>query len=83
VYELLELDRGLTDAIRRNDSIGFAAAARARPGFMSLTQSAIQLAAKGITTLSEAIGVTSGLEQGDDPLLADALAEQTLKQERA
>ena len=83
VYELLELDRGLTDAIRRNDSIGFAAAARARPGFMSLTQSAIQLAAKGITTLGEAISVTSGMEQGDDPLLADALAEQALKQERA
>ncbi len=83
VYELLELDRGLTDFIRRNDSIGFAAAARLRPGFISLTQSAIQLAAQGGTTLSEAIGVTSGVEQNDDPLLTDALIEQSLKQERA
>jgi len=88
VYELLELDRGLTDYIRRNDSIGFAAAARVRPGFISLTQSAIQLATQGITTLSEAIGVTSGVEQEDDPLLSDALAEesraeQANKQERA
>jgi MSHA biogenesis protein MshE len=83
VYELLELDRGLTDAIRRNDSIAFAAAARSRPGFISLTQSAIQLAAQGITTISEAIGVTSGVEESDDPLLADALTEQHLRQERA
>ncbi|HEX2586562.1 MAG TPA: ATPase, T2SS/T4P/T4SS family [Steroidobacteraceae bacterium] len=88
VYELLELDRGLTDYIRRNDSIGFAAAARTRPSFISLTQSAIQLATQGITTLGEAIGVTSGVEQEEDPLLSDALAEQSRaeqaqKQERA
>lgn len=83
VYELLELDRGLTDLIRRNDSIGFANAARIRPGFISLTQSAIDLAQRGITTLSEAIGVTSGVEQGEDPLIADALQEQSLRQERA
>jgi len=83
VYELLELDRGLTDLISRNDSIGFAAAARARPGFMSLTQGAIHLAAQGTTTISEAIGVTSGLEQGDDLLLTDALTERNLQQERA
>ena len=83
VYELLEMDRGLTDAIRCNDSIAFAAAARSRPGFVSLTQNAIQLAAQGITTISEAIGVTSGVEESDDPLLADALTEQRLQQERA
>ena len=62
IYELLEIDRPLADAISRNDLIGFASAARARPGYVSLTQSALELAAKGVTTLAEVIGVTSGLD---------------------
>jgi MSHA biogenesis protein MshE len=63
IYELLEIDRPQADAIRRNDLIAFAAAARARPGYTSLTHSALDLAAKGVTTLAEVIGVTSGLDE--------------------
>src|SRR6185312_2003787 len=36
VYELLEIDRGLADAIRRGDSAAFGAGAQARPGYVSL-----------------------------------------------
>jgi MSHA biogenesis protein MshE len=81
VYELLEIDRGLADAIRRGDSAGFADGARSRPGYVSLAQGALQLATQGLTSLAEAIAVTSGLEEADepgvagDPLVADALAE--------
>jgi MSHA biogenesis protein MshE len=64
IYELLEIDRPLADAIRRNDLIGFASAARAAPGYVSLTQSALELAAVGATSLAEVIGVTSGLDEG-------------------
>jgi MSHA biogenesis protein MshE len=87
VYELLEIDRGLADAIRRNDAVAFGNDARARPTYVSLAQGALQLAARGVTSLSEAIGVTSGLEEADrtpatrvapDAMLADALAGEAL-----
>jgi MSHA biogenesis protein MshE len=78
VYELLEIDRGLADAIRRGDGIAFGEAARNRPGYVSLADSAVQLAASGVTSLAEAIAVTSGLEESDDPLVAEALAAEAL-----
>jgi MSHA biogenesis protein MshE len=81
VYELLEIDRGLADAIRRGDSIAFGEAARNRPGYVSLAESALQLAASGVTSLAEAIAVTSGLEESEDPLVAEALAAESLAAE--
>jgi MSHA biogenesis protein MshE len=65
IYELIEVDRRLADAIRRADPQGFADAARAQAGYTTLTRSAIDMAAAGKTTLSEVIATTSGL---DDPL---------------
>jgi hypothetical protein len=35
---------------------------------MSLADSALELAAQGVTSLAEAIAVTSGLEEADDPI---------------
>jgi MSHA biogenesis protein MshE len=82
IYELLEIDRTQADTIRRNDLIAFASAARARPGYTSLTQSALDLAAKGITTLAEVIGVTSGLDEGSSatqvPRADDELSDAIL-----
>ena len=65
IYELIEVDRLLADAIRRADPQGFADAARAQNGYTTLTRSAIDMAATGKTTLTEVIATTSGL---DDPL---------------
>jgi MSHA biogenesis protein MshE len=65
IYELIEVDRSLADAIRRADPQGFADSARAQVGYTSLTRSAIDMAAGGKTTLAEVIATTSGL---DDPL---------------
>ena len=65
IYELIEVDRALADAIRRADPQGFADAARAQVGYTTLTRSAIDMAAAGKTTLAEVIATTSGL---DDPL---------------
>jgi MSHA biogenesis protein MshE len=73
VYELLELDRGLGDAIRRGDLTGFADAVRSRPGYVSLGRSALALAAKGVTSLAEVIAVTSGIDEAPSELLQDAL----------
>ncbi len=65
IYELIEVDRSLADAIGRGDSQGFSAAARAQNGYTTLTRSAIDMAAGGKTTLAEVIATTSGL---DDPI---------------
>ena len=63
VYELLDIDRRLADAVRRGDLEGFARAARSHEGYVPLAQGAIDLALQGITSLSEAMAVGSGLEE--------------------
>jgi MSHA biogenesis protein MshE len=81
VYELLEIDRGLADAIRRGDATAFGDAARARPGYMSLADAALELASQGVTSLAEAMAVTSGLEEADEPVVADSLTVDVLAAE--
>ncbi|HEY6923945.1 MAG TPA: GspE/PulE family protein, partial [Steroidobacteraceae bacterium] len=66
IYELLEVDRTLADAIRRGDLQELDAAARSRPNFSSLTDSAFGLAARGLTTLAEVMSIASGLEEEED-----------------
>jgi len=66
VYELLEIDRTLADAIRRGDLRALDEVAHSRPDYVSLTQSALELAMRGVTTLAEAIAATSGLEEEED-----------------
>jgi len=66
VYELLEIDRTLAEAIRTGDLKALDEAAHSRPDYVSLTQSALELAARGVTTLAEAVAATSGLEEEED-----------------
>jgi MSHA biogenesis protein MshE len=68
VYELLELNREQADAVRRNDLVAFARITAARRDYKSLTQSAIELAGRGVTTLIEAMASVSGID--------DSAAEQ-------
>jgi MSHA biogenesis protein MshE len=63
VYELLEFDRGLADAVRCGDLDRFANAARASAEYVPLAQGAIDLALAGTTSLAEAMAVGSGLEE--------------------
>jgi MSHA biogenesis protein MshE len=67
VYELLEIDRPLADAIRRGDVETFARAARHKASYVPLAQSAIDLALQGHTSIAEAMAVGSGLEEFVDP----------------
>jgi MSHA biogenesis protein MshE len=77
VYELLEIDAALGDAIRRGNVHDIEQTVRSRPGYVSLAQSALELASKGVTSLSEAIGVASGMEEAaDDSLLEEALTAE-------
>jgi MSHA biogenesis protein MshE len=79
VYEMLEIDRTLTDAILRGDLGRLEEVARARTGFVSLARSALDLALRGVTSVSEALGVITGADVDEasvrpaDPLLQEAL----------
>jgi MSHA biogenesis protein MshE len=66
VYELLEIDRPLADAVGRGDLDGFARAARSSAGYLPLAQGAIDYALAGITSLAEAMAVGGGLEELTD-----------------
>jgi MSHA biogenesis protein MshE len=65
IYELLEIDRPLADAIRRSDSMEFANLVRQRAGFTTLADAALDLVASGVTSVAEAISVTSGLDDSE------------------
>jgi len=82
VYEILEIDRTLADAVRRGDLEGFASAARTREGYVPLAQGAIDFALAGITSLGEAMAVGSGLEElvEVDGALAEPTVEALLEQ---
>jgi len=76
VYELLELDRELSDAIRRNDSLGFAEIVRKRDNFTTLSDAALELVATGVTSVAEAIAITSGLDENEPDVPQPKLASQ-------
>jgi MSHA biogenesis protein MshE len=91
IYEMLEMDRQLADAVRRGNAIEFSELARKREGFTTLADAALDLVANGTTSVSEAMSITSGLDESEpevqqveqvsqddiDSLLKDALAEGT------
>ncbi|MBC3621031.1 GspE/PulE family protein [Vibrio metschnikovii] len=67
VFEMLELEAHMMDALRTNDAVGFAEAARASAGYKPLLASAMDLALQGIVSLDEVMalgeGDISGLNQ--------------------
>ncbi|MEH6649055.1 MAG: GspE/PulE family protein [Motiliproteus sp.] len=63
IFELLELDDAMTDALRIGDTASFAHAARHSSGFKTLAQSALEYASKGLTTLEEVFRVTEQMEE--------------------
>jgi MSHA biogenesis protein MshE len=89
IYEMLEIDRPMADAIRRGDAMEFAEAVRRHDNFVTLADAALELVAAGTTSIAEAIAVTSGLDENEvdvpqaktvsqsdaDSLLQDALSE--------
>lgn len=74
VYELLEMDRPLSDALRREDMSGFAALARNQKGYRPLSLCALDYAAKGITSLEEVLRLAGEVEDlPDDMALLEAI----------
>lgn len=62
VFELLELNSKMCDALRDNDVRGFNDAAHAHPHFKPLSAVALDYAMQGITTLEEVVRVSALVE---------------------
>lgn len=63
VYELLEPTEDMRQALRRGDAQAFVTAAREARHYKPLVASALELAARGITTIAEAERVAGEIEQ--------------------
>jgi MSHA biogenesis protein MshE len=63
VYELLEMDDQLTDALRRMDTSTFSRLARAQKGYRPLHRCALDYAIGGITSLAEVMRLAGGLDE--------------------
>ncbi|MEK7697146.1 MAG: GspE/PulE family protein [Pseudomonadota bacterium] len=62
IFEFLEMDANLVNAMHSGDPSAFATAAKKQAGFQSLRRSAVILAAQGITTMDQVARVTFGME---------------------
>jgi len=63
IFEYLEMDNKLVEALHTGDPMQFAAVAKGQPGFQTLRRSAIILAAQGLTTMDQVIRATYSLEE--------------------
>jgi MSHA biogenesis protein MshE len=63
VFEYLEMDNALVEALHAKDTGQFEAAAKQQPGFQTLRRSAIILAAQGLTTMDQVVRATYSMEE--------------------
>jgi MSHA biogenesis protein MshE len=78
IYELLEVNAGIADAIRRSDLGALERLAPHATGYVPLATRALQCALAGTTSLAEIMGSTVGLEDAvrGPSLLDDVLASE-------
>ncbi|HPG25216.1 MAG TPA: GspE/PulE family protein, partial [Myxococcota bacterium] len=62
VYELLEIDEAMADALRRNDTTDYIQAASRTNGFRPLSICALEFASKGVTSLEEVLRIAGESE---------------------
>ncbi|MHB8535236.1 MAG: GspE/PulE family protein [Sulfuricaulis sp.] len=63
IFEYLEMDAALVEALHTGDPMQFANVAKNQPGFQTLRRSAIILAAQGVTTMDQVVRATYALEE--------------------
>jgi MSHA biogenesis protein MshE len=63
VFEYLEMDNALVEAMHSADPMKFSAVAKSQPGFQTLRRSAIILAAQGLTTMDQVVRATYSIEE--------------------
>ena len=79
VFEFLEFDNELTDALRREDHVLFSQVAKKSPGYKPFFHHALEYAMQGVTSLEEVIRVAGALDQ-DDIIAAIAPAAAAAEQ---
>ena len=62
MFELLELNEAMIEALRKQDTHSFAQAARDSQDFVTLAESALDYALQGITSVGEVLSLAEGLE---------------------
>jgi MSHA biogenesis protein MshE len=65
IFELLQIDNALADALRRSDSAGFAQMACKQAGFKPLALAAFDYACQGLTSMEEVLRVSGQVEEFD------------------
>jgi MSHA biogenesis protein MshE len=80
VYELLEIDAPLAEAIRRRDMAELTRLAQCQAGFVSLSRRALDAATCHITSIAEVMRVSSGLEIAP---ANTSLVDEALRSEQA
>jgi MSHA biogenesis protein MshE len=63
IFEMLELDSTMAEALRVNDINAFMRAAHEAPGFVSLSEAALGYAVDGITTLDEVMAISAQVNE--------------------
>lgn len=64
VFEMLELEQEMMDALRSNDAVGFSHAARQSKNYKPLLASAMELALQGVVSLDEVMNLGEGDASG-------------------
>jgi MSHA biogenesis protein MshE len=59
IFEMLELNQAMAEALRTNDINGFTHAAYAVPNFVTLSEAALGYAIEGKTTLEEVMSISA------------------------
>ena len=62
IFEFLEIDEALVDALHTGDPLKFSMAARKQSGYQSIRRSAVVLATRGLTTMDQVARATFGIE---------------------
>ncbi len=75
VFEFLEIDDAMADALRISDASAFASHARQSENFRSFAQHALEYAFKGVTTIEEVLRVAGSIDDTADNFDIDADAE--------
>lgn len=66
IYELLEMDEPLTEALRQMDTNRFTRLAGSRKGYRPLLHCALDYATAGITSIDEVVRLAGGLDELQD-----------------
>lgn len=74
VYELLEMDPQLTDAIQREDLGDFLKASSQKESYVPLSRCALDHAIAGVTSLDEVIRIMGGQDEDIDRAVSDRFA---------